>query len=185
MTASGMGLLDFVDVLIRHLGADVNHVSSTDGDTALHRAACKGHPDVCQRLLIAGANATQQIRCGALAGQQSKLQNGNHLGTGWPIPRLVLQITILHTGVPLLRQQPFCTKLKELIVARSSMLVLSGNMLQSQNFLSSPEAISASSADRHVPARQWKYCGCPATCTVILIILQSSLDCEACPKASC
>jgi len=72
MVASAMGLLDFVDILLDVLGADVNHASSTDGDTALHRAACKGHPDVCKRLLTAGANVKQEIKSGPLAGWTAK-----------------------------------------------------------------------------------------------------------------
>jgi len=72
MIASAMGLLEFVDVLINYLGADVNHASSTDGDTALHRAACKGHPAVCERLLSAGAKVFKRIKSGSMVGWTAK-----------------------------------------------------------------------------------------------------------------
>lgn len=68
MVAAGMGHLEIVEVLLDVLGADVNHVSSTDGDTALHRAACKGHPEVCEKLLAVGADSNLQIKCGPMAG---------------------------------------------------------------------------------------------------------------------
>jgi len=68
MVAAGMGHLEIVEVLLDVLGADVNHVSSTDGDTALHRAACTGHPEVCEKLLAAGADSNLQIKCGPMAG---------------------------------------------------------------------------------------------------------------------
>jgi len=68
MIAAGMGLLSMVDVMIDVLGVDVNHASSTDGDTALHRAACKGHPAVCTRLLAAGADVAARVTDGSLVG---------------------------------------------------------------------------------------------------------------------
>eukprot|EP00928_Gymnodinium_smaydae_P032238 TRINITY_DN23401_c0_g1_i1.p1 TRINITY_DN23401_c0_g1~~TRINITY_DN23401_c0_g1_i1.p1 ORF type:complete len:782 (-),score=90.88 TRINITY_DN23401_c0_g1_i1:171-2216(-) len=68
MVAAAMGRLEMVEILLDVLGADVNRASSTDGDTALHRAACKGHPKVCEKLLKAGADSNLQIRCGPMAG---------------------------------------------------------------------------------------------------------------------
>eukprot|EP00930_Biecheleria_cincta_P082306 TRINITY_DN72063_c0_g1_i1.p1 TRINITY_DN72063_c0_g1~~TRINITY_DN72063_c0_g1_i1.p1 ORF type:complete len:791 (+),score=108.86 TRINITY_DN72063_c0_g1_i1:79-2451(+) len=68
MVAASMGLHEMVDVLINVLGADVNHVSSTDGVTALHRAACKGHPAICELLLSSGADVNARVKDGALAG---------------------------------------------------------------------------------------------------------------------
>lgn len=68
MVAASMGLLKIVEVLLDILGADVNHASSTDGDTALHRAACKGHPEVCEKLISSGAHPNVQIKSGPMAG---------------------------------------------------------------------------------------------------------------------
>jgi ankyrin repeat protein len=51
--AASDGCTTAIDALVA-AGADVHHASS-DGDTALHRASYKGHPDASRALLDAGA----------------------------------------------------------------------------------------------------------------------------------
>jgi len=68
MLAASRGSAEMVSVLIGALRADVNHASSSDGDTALHRAACHGRPEVVKILLEAGADVKARVRGGALTG---------------------------------------------------------------------------------------------------------------------
>lgn len=68
MQAASRGFTDVCEVLIKVFHADVNRRSSSDGDTALHRAACTGRPDICRMLLHAGARVDLEVLGGPLAG---------------------------------------------------------------------------------------------------------------------
>lgn len=52
------------EVLIKVFHADVNRRSSSDGDTALHRAACTGRPDICRMLWVMAAPPERPILAG-------------------------------------------------------------------------------------------------------------------------
>ena len=68
MRAAGQGHDAVVTLLLQVFGANVNHSSSTDGDSALHRAACNGRPQVVASLLEAGADPSARINAGPMDG---------------------------------------------------------------------------------------------------------------------